>query len=480
MRMCNLVWVCSGVMMLAACGATPESQESLAAVESPIWSSTWSDTGFTPAGRAGTSPWSGRNLTLFWRTSTNHIFHSYQPEGYPWQGTWDIAANAASDPAAASWDNERIDTVWRGTNGHLMHIVYNNGFWPVEDVGTTISNAPTVAVWGTSFYSVFWRGSNNHLMHQWFDYTSQTWSGVEDFGGNLASDPAAMFRGTDASGNGGLFDIFWRGTDGALKHQTMPYNGNWVPSPVENLGGAIYSGSSPTAAPRWGGQAFDVFWRGTDSLLKHRYYQTSTGWTAQDTVDGSTTLSSAPQAMSWGSGRVDLFAKVGSKLKQRTFSRTLEVTLFGQEQTNWCWAASGRMISRYWGHEVSECAQATHAFGGNCCANPASCNYGGLADLAWLGLQSSNSQATGAPITLEQARAEVAAGRVWDHGIIWVGGGAHDVTMVDAFWFDNDWWVVVNDPSPVGAGSTYVQRYSQYLSVPGVSIGDWDFYNIHP
>jgi hypothetical protein len=481
MRARRAVYVVAGTLALASCGAETASQDSVGTVESPIWSNSWSDTGFSPAGRASASPWSGRNLTLFWRSSTNHIIHSWEPEGYGWQGTWDIASNAASDPSSDSWDNDRIDTVWRGTNGHLMHIFYNNGFSAVEDVGTVIPNPPAIAVWGTWFYSVFWRGSNNHLMHQWYEYPTQIWYPVEDFGNTLASDPAVMFRGTDAAGNGTVFDIFWRGTDTHLKHATMPYNGQWVPSPPEDLGGALYSGSVPTAAPRWNGTAFDVFWRDTSSHLRHRGWDVSTGWLPPDTIDGTTTLASSPRAMSWGHGRVDVFATIGTKLKQRTFSRTMEVTLFGQEQSNWCWATSGQMISRYWNREKSQCAQATHAFGGNCCANPSSCNYGGLADLAWLGLQFTDSSATGKPITLDQVRAEVDAGRLWDHGIIWVGGGAHDVTMIDAFWFDNDWWVVVNDPSPQGSGSTYIERYSEYYNgTPGVSIGDWDFYQIRP
>src|SRR5678815_3228469 len=101
---------------IAACqdGAwTADSSETVGNASEPIWSASWNDLGFAATGGPGAAPWNGRNLTLFWRTSTNHIFHSWQPEGSPWQPVEDIGTGAASDPSAASQDGERLDVVWR-------------------------------------------------------------------------------------------------------------------------------------------------------------------------------------------------------------------------------------------------------------------------------------------------------------------------------------------------------------------------------
>jgi hypothetical protein len=291
-----------------------------------------------------------------------------------------------------------------------------------------------------------------------------------------------MHRGSDPSGGGALFDIFWRGSTGHLMHATMPYNGQWVPSPEEDLGGSIAAGSTPTAAARDPGQSLDVFWRGTDDKLKHKFYRVGAGWSAVDTVDSSLVLASSPEATSWGPGRVDVFAKSGSTIRHRVWSSSMYVDLRGQTQSNWCWATTGQMITRYWGNEFSQCQQASHATGQNCCATPgsAACNVGGLADYNWMGFATDSTAATGLPVTVEQAQAMTALKRPWDHGILWDGGGAHGVVGTDLFWFDNQYWVTINDPSPVNVGSKYVQSYSDYLRVPGVSTGDWDFYNIRP
>lgn len=469
-------------LALSACGGEPDPSEQVARTEENIWSTAWDDLGYQSSGGPGASPWSGHNLTLFWRTSTNHLYHSWQPEGGDWQAIEDLATGVASDPSATSAGDGWIEVVWRSSSSHLMYKPYFNGFGATVDLGGSLPSGPAAVTWPGSFLSVFWRSSSNHLMHRWLDYASGAWSANEDFGRTLGSDPAVMYRGTDPSGGGALFDIFWRATSGHLMHATMPYNGQWAPSPEEDLGGLIASGTVPTAAPRDPGQSLDVFWQGTDAKLKHKFYRIGSGWSAVDTVDSSMTLASSPEAMSWGPGRVDVFVKSGSTLKHRVWSSSMYVDLRAQTQSNWCWATTGQMISRYWGHEFSQCQQASHASGKNCCATPSSaaCNVGGLADYAWMGFATNDTSSTGAPITVAQAQSMAALKRPWDHGIIWVGGGAHGVVGTDLFWFDNQYWVTINDPSPQNQGSNYVQTYSDYLGIPGVSIGDWDYYNIRP
>jgi hypothetical protein len=319
-------------------------------------------------------------------------------------------------------------------------------------------------------------------MHRWYDFGTLTWSADQDFGNSLTSDPGVMFDGS------GLIHVFWRGTNAHLQHAYMPYAGQWVTSPAEDLGGNIFLGTGPTAATRWPGQSLDAFWRGGDSHLHHRAFDANAGWAPEDVVDTSATLASSPAATTWGYGRIDVFAKIGSDLQHRVWSQTMNVPVLGQIQSNWCWATSGQMISTYWGKEVDECRSAAHATGLHCCLTPLpnGCNVGGIADYTWMGFAFDTTIDTGHSVTLDQAYNEVANYRPWDHGIIWLDAngnpdGGHDVVGIDLFWFDDDWWVVINDPEPQGQGSSYVQRYSEYYNgTPGVSLGDWDILNIRP
>jgi hypothetical protein len=68
----------------------------------------------------------------------------------------------------------------------------------------------------------------------------------------------------------------------------------------------------------------------------------------EEAVDTATTLASDPQAMSWGQGRVDLFAKVGTTLQHRTWTNSI-LPLFGQETDYWCWVATAQMIGSHFG-----------------------------------------------------------------------------------------------------------------------------------
>src|SRR5581483_7891113 len=84
------------------------------------------------------------------------------------------------------------------------------------------------------------------------------WSGWESLGGVLTS-------GADVSSWGsGRLDVFVRGTDNALWHKW--YDGSW--HDWESLGGVLTS--DPSVAS-WGSGRLDVFVRGLDSVLWHKW-----------------------------------------------------------------------------------------------------------------------------------------------------------------------------------------------------------------
>ena len=108
----------------------------------------------------------------------------------------------------------------------------------------------------------------------------------------LTSDPTAV------SWSANRIDVFARGPDNALWHKW--YDGQW--SGWESLGGSLASG--PDVAS-WGSGRLDVFVRGTDNTLQHKWYDGQ--WSQWENLGGG--LSSDPAAVSWGPGRLDVFAR---------------------------------------------------------------------------------------------------------------------------------------------------------------------------
>ncbi len=70
----------------------------------------------------------------------------------------------------------------------------------------------------------------------------------------------------------------------------------------ESLGGAL---TSPPGATSWASGRLDVFARGTDNKLWHKWFEN--GWSDWESLGGR--LTSGPAAVSWGDGRIDVFAR---------------------------------------------------------------------------------------------------------------------------------------------------------------------------
>ena len=118
----------------------------------------------------------------------------------------------------------------------------------------------------------------------------------EPLGGALSAaggaDPAA------ASWAPGRLDVFARGADDTLWHRY--YAGGW--SSWESLGGVLTSGPSVVA---WAPGRLDVFVRGSDSQLWHRFFASS--WSAWEPLGG--VLTSGAAVASWAPGRLDVFVR---------------------------------------------------------------------------------------------------------------------------------------------------------------------------
>ena len=119
-----------------------------------------------------------------------------------------------------------------------------------------------------------------------------TWIGWESLGGVLTSAPAA------SSWAANRLDVFVRGTDNALWHKW--WQNGW--SGWESLGGVLMSAP---AAVSWGPNRIDIFVRGTDNALWHKWWNNA--WSGWESLGG--VLTSAPAVASWAPNRLDVFVR---------------------------------------------------------------------------------------------------------------------------------------------------------------------------
>jgi spore germination protein YaaH len=119
--------------------------------------------------------------------------------------------------------------------------------------------------------------------------TSPPWGPL---GGTLTSGPDAT------SWSGYRADVFARGSDNGLYHKF--WSGAW--STYEALGGAL---TSDPGVVSWGSNRIDVFARGTDSALYHKFW--AGAWSNWESLGG--TLTTGPDAASWSNGRLDVFVR---------------------------------------------------------------------------------------------------------------------------------------------------------------------------
>ncbi len=118
--------------------------------------------------------------------------------------------------------------------------------------------------------------------------------GFQSLGGTVTSGAAVAAWGPNR------LDVFARGTDNTLQHKWwdgVSWHG-W-----ESLGGVL---TAAPAAVSWASYRIDVFVRGTDNGLWHKWWDGSSwnGWEPQGGV-----LRDAPAVSSWASNRLDVFVE---------------------------------------------------------------------------------------------------------------------------------------------------------------------------
>ena len=248
---------------------------------------------------------------------------------------WGVNVNVPAEKAMAddalNWllkTDEHGNTHANARRLGIMYVIWNARIWRAYDAdggwrAYTGSNPHTDHV----HFSFSWAGARRETTWWHPEQTgamtqptpnptpAPTWSGWNQLGGVITSDPDAASWGTDR------IDVVARGTHMALYHKTYQ-NGAWggwanLSYPCTVLDGCGLT-SSPAIAS-WGPGRLDVFARGPDKNIWHRGYGSSVGWSAWQSlgappgyfdptsdvqsIDGS---NSGPDAASWAAGRIDL------------------------------------------------------------------------------------------------------------------------------------------------------------------------------
>ena len=201
---------------------------------------------------------------------------------------------------------------WPGYEGSYLFVDFGCGLLWLAQPGTT-GAAPAPFASGLQqttdleflasggeyalFYTTYAGGGQLHRV------TGAPAGGGQPSVGASSSGPAV------ASWGDGRLDVFVRGVDGQLWHRW--FDGEW--RGWEPLGGVLASGP---AVASWGGGRLDVFVRGVDGQLWHRWFDGE--WRGWEPLGG--VLASGPAVASWGGGRLDVFVRgVDGQLWHRWF-----------------------------------------------------------------------------------------------------------------------------------------------------------------
>jgi hypothetical protein len=262
------------------------------------WSG-WEDLGGVLTSGVGAASWAANRLDCFAKGQNNHMWHKWW-DGSAWSGWEDLGGVIDGTPAAVSWGPNRIDCFVRGMDNHMWHKWWDGSAWNGwEDLGGVILSSPSVASWAVNRLDCFARGMNGHMWHKWWD--GAAWSGWEDLGGVIDGTPAAVSWGPNR------IDCFVRGMNNHMWHKW--WNGAaW--SGWEDLGGTLTAGP---AAASWAANRLDCFAKGGDNALWYRWIDTSVVHNHAGTWSGWHQLGgifdNEPGAVSWGTGRIDVFVR---------------------------------------------------------------------------------------------------------------------------------------------------------------------------
>lgn len=245
-------------------------------------------------------------------TGNSILKHTWYQDGR-WRNWESLGGNLAPNlvPAAVSWDSGRLDVFALGADNIMQHIWYQDGRWrnwePLGEndaFGRDLLGAPHAVSWGHGRIDVLALGADYTLRHKWYFGEWDKWRPVRDdhpLGRDFNSRPISVSWGH------GRIDVFVRGgTNNALRH--IWYSGEW--QSWEGLGENEDLGIGLTSAPHpvsWGNGRLDVFARDRENRIIHKWHDNGQ-WANWERL-GENVFVSEPHAVSWGNGRLDVFVR---------------------------------------------------------------------------------------------------------------------------------------------------------------------------
>jgi hypothetical protein len=250
----------------------------------------------------------GTMLDLVYRMPNGHLGQISWAAGQSASGAADIGQPSAT--VIAQGKPSIVYTLYgggefiftRGSDSALW--VKHNGTW--TSLGGIMFGDPSAVVWSYGFnVNVFVLGTDDNLYN--FAIVNGAfagWHAMTGPGFNAFSGPPRAF-----SRNPTAIDVFAVGEEGHLKQ--MPYTTATGWTGVIDLGSMLGTPHhTPVGIASWDGNSLDIF-PSSDSTTSHRRSPSMGSWPYDyDVMDGvaPTEPSGTPAAVSWGTGRLDLFA----------------------------------------------------------------------------------------------------------------------------------------------------------------------------
>ena len=220
-----------------------------------------------------------------------------------------LSVTAGPSVSAISWGFNRMDVYGNDGAGNVTHQYWDGYQWgpaynQIEALGGGFDSPPTAVSPATGKMEIFSVGEDDSLMHKYYD--GSVWkpseTTFESLGGKL--DVNVVLSATANGAN--PLDVFGKGSDGSIYHKYWD-GSSWQPQgeTMENLGDGNEFTYGP-AAVSWGPNRTDIFALDTDLNMLHQYWDGTT-WLSKWESLGDAEFAGTPTAISWGANRLDIF-----------------------------------------------------------------------------------------------------------------------------------------------------------------------------
>ena len=196
----------------------------------------------------------------------------WTPSGWSgWTSMGNYMASGAS-PAAIMYGSSEMDLFYRGGDNNIYkNTTFDGSSWGGfgslgAPSGTTITGNPSVLSYtAEGEYDIYVNTTSNHIYKR--TWNGAGWSSWTDMGGSFVGNPYAIQYGSD-------MNLFARGTDNRIYHRYWSYSGQFW-SGWGSLGGNL---ASDPFALQYGSSELDVFATGTDGKTDHDTFTPTNGW----------------------------------------------------------------------------------------------------------------------------------------------------------------------------------------------------------